>query len=108
MGSEASNAQTRAAVGAAEDSPTIGPEKLPTNELFEGAGSAGNVFGDKSMRRTPSEGETLAYGLAERVVFHEADPDELGQGRDDANGKPMGPQKGKVPDLGTSGKFVWG
>lgn len=107
MGSEASNAETRAAVGAASDSPTIGPEKFPVNETAEG-GSPGNVFGDKSMRHPPKEGETLCYGLSERVVFHEADPDTLGQGRDDSNGKPMGPQKGKVPDLGTSAKFVWG
>lgn len=107
MGSEASNSQTRAAVGAKE-APTIGPEKMPVEDQFEGAGSAGNVFGDKSMRRVPREGEDLCYGLSEHVTFHEADPDTLGQGRNDSNGKPMGPQKGKVTDLGTSAKFVWG
>lgn len=108
MGSEASNKETRDAVGAMEDSPTIGPEKMPTNELFGGGGSYGNIFGDKSMRRVPKEGEDLCLGLSEHVTFHEADPDHLGQGRDDSNGKPMGPEKGKVTDLGTSAKFIWG
>jgi hypothetical protein len=108
MSSEASNGSTRAAVGG-NASPTIGPEEFPTSSEFAGANaSPGDVFGDKSSRSVPSAGQSLSMGLSECYKFDNETPDSLGEGRNDSNGKPMGPQKGSVDNGGAGAKLIWG
>lgn len=48
--------------------------------------------GDKSPRPIPSSGASLPEGLSEKVKITES-PETLGMGRDEATGKPKGPQK---------------
>lgn len=87
----------------------LGPESVPLEPEFEGANkSPGNYFGDESPRRPPSTGSDLVMGLSECESFEAEEPDELGEGRNDATGKPDGPQKGKVDNGGASGSLEWG
>lgn len=87
------------------------PAKVPLGSQFEGANSGskpGKLFGDASPRNAPSQGSTLCMGLSEQFSFNGTSPDELGEGRNDANGKPTGPQKGAVNNGGASATLVWG
>lgn len=102
MGSEKSSKSSQAAAG-------TGVEKVPTNSMFEGANSTpGDVFGDKSPRNPPEDGADLAMGLSECVPFNGEDPADLGMGRNDSNGKPMGPQMGPVNNGGAGAKLRFG
>jgi hypothetical protein len=108
MSSEKSNAgSVKAATGNGETQ--MGPEKLPTHENFEGANAVtGPEFGDKSSRTPPGEGSSLALGLSEQSKFENEDPDSLGEGRDNATGKPDGPERGAVNNGGAGAKLQWG
>lgn len=109
MGSEASSAGARAAAGGTGDEGVLGPEAVPTSSDFEGANKTpGNYFGDESPRRPPSAGSDLVMGLSECESFEAEEPDELGEGRNDATGKPDGPQKGNVDNGGASARLEWG
>lgn len=46
----------------------------------------------KTPRQNPSEGSSLALGLSSHKKITES-PDQLGMGRNEANGKPKGPDK---------------
>lgn len=85
----------------------IGPEKMPTKDIYQGANAnPGNLFGDKSSRTPPSSGANLSMGLSCRAKI---DPNEdIGEDRDDATGKPMGPHKGPIDNGGASAKLQWG
>jgi hypothetical protein len=108
MGSENSNAGSRRAT-AGNGETQLGPEEFPTHENFEGANKVtGPEFGDKSSRRPPSTGQSLVMGLSSCEDFHDEDPDELGEGRDDATGKPDGPQRGKIDNGGAGADLQWG
>lgn len=97
MGSESSNGKT-----------TVGPAEFPLGSQFEGANkSGGDVFGDKSSRSVPDSGADLAMGLSERMQITET-PEALGEGRNVSNGKPTGPQKGKVNNRGADDPLIWG
>lgn len=52
-------------------------------------------LGDKTPRTPPSAGGSLSEGLSEKQKITES-PDSLGMGRDEATGKPKGPQKGSM------------
>lgn len=108
MGSEKSNERSvRAVAGTGETQ--LGPEKMPLGENFEGANAhPGDVFGDKSSRRPPSQGANLAMGLSFCEDIHGIHPDELGEGRDDATGKPDGPERGPIDNGGAGAKLQWG
>lgn len=109
MGSEASSAGARAAAAGTGNQGVLGPEEVPTNSEFEGANKTpGDEFGDKSPRRPPSTGSDLVMGLSECESFEAEEPDELGEGRNDATGKPDGPQKGKVDNGGAGASLEWG
>lgn len=110
MSSEASNSKSQAAVRGNGENEAIGagPEKFPREDKFNKAGSPGNLFGDKSPRKVPSEGADLAMGLSCQYGFHDEDPAAMGEGRDESTGKPDGPEKGKVDNGGASAKLVWG
>ncbi len=49
-------------------------------------------MGNKTPRKPPSEGASLPMGLSEHKKITET-PDQLGQGRNETNGKPNGPDK---------------
>ena len=51
-----------------------------------------NDLGDKAPRKPPSSGASLPAGLSEQAKISES-PEQLGMGRDEATGKPKGPQK---------------
>lgn len=51
-----------------------------------------NNTGDKTPRTPPSSGASLPHGLSEKVKITES-PESLGMGRNESNGKPMGPAK---------------
>lgn len=110
MGSEASNSKSQAAARGDGENQSIGagPEEFPNGEVFENAGSPGNLFGDKSPRKPPSQGADLAMGLSCKIPFESEDPDELGMGRDMSTGKPDGPEMGKVDNGGASASVEWG
>lgn len=97
MGTESKNGAT-----------TVGPAEFPSPGLFQGANSnGGDVFGDPNSRSVPSNGSDLSMGLSERMAITET-PDQLGEGRNVSNGKPTGPQKGKVNNRGADDPLVWG
>lgn len=110
MGSEASNSKSQAAVRGNGENGSIGagPDEFPNKELFKGAGSPGNYFGDKEPRTPISAGSSLAMGLSCCIPFEGENPNELGEGRDVSTGKPDGPEEGKVNNAGASAKLVWG
>jgi len=54
-----------------------------------------SMKGDKSPRKPPSSGASLPMGLSQQAKITES-PDALGMGRNEANGKPKGPQKGSL------------
>lgn len=96
-----------AAVGSGETQ--LGPETVPNDSVFSGANSSpGNLFGDASSRTPDSAGGSLAMGLSSCEKFNSTTPDQLGEGRDDATGKPDGPQRGPVSNGGASAKLQWG
>lgn len=97
MGTESSNGNT-----------TVGPAEFPMGSQFQGANSnGGDPFGDKSSRSVPDSGANLAMGLSERMTITET-PDQLGEGRNVSNGKPSGPQRGKVNNRGADDPLIWG
>lgn len=108
MASENSASRSvKAAVGSGETQ--LGPETVPNKEEFEGANATpGPLFGDKSSRTPPSGGQSLVMGLSECEKFDNEDPDTLGEGRDDATGKPDGPERGAVDNGGAGAKLQWG
>lgn len=109
MGSEASSAGARAAAAGTGDEGVLGPDAVPTSSDFEGANSTpGNYFGDTSPRRPPSRGSDLVMGLSECESFEAEEPDSLGEGRNDATGKPDGPEKGAIDNGGASARLEWG
>lgn len=87
----------------------LGPTTQPTNEVFEGANNTpGDVFGDKSPRDVPDKGADLALGLSECVPFENESLDDLGMGRNDATGKPLGPDMSAVNNGGAGAKLRFG
>lgn len=110
MASEASNSKSQAAARGNGENQSIGagPEKFPREDKFNGAGSPGNLFGDKAPRKQPASGGSLDMGLACQYGFENETPESLGEGRDESTGKPTGPEKGKVDNGGASAKPVWG
>lgn len=108
MASENSSSGARRAV-AGNGETQLGPDSVPVNSVFDGANAhPGDTFGDKSSRSVPSAGSNLAMGLSECYGFHDEHPDTLGEGRDDATGKPDGPQRGAVNNGGAGAKLQWG
>lgn len=58
---------------------------------------------DMHEKPIPSAGASLPLGLSNREKFKDTSPESLGEGGNEDNGKPKGPQKGSVP-----GGFEWG
>ena len=85
-----------------------GPEKFLQEDVFENPGKPGNYWGDKTIRKMPSQGADLSLGLSCREPFENEDPEELGMGRDDSTGKPDGPEMGNVDNGGASAGLEWG
>jgi hypothetical protein len=108
MGSEASNSKSQDAVRGSGENPGAGPDEFPREDKFENVGSSGNVFGDKSPRKPPSEGADLARGLSYCKPFMDETPEELGEDRDESTGKPTGPEMGKVDNGGAKADVEWG
>lgn len=109
MGSEASSGGARAAAAGTGNEGVLGPDSVPLNSDFEGANkNPGKEFGDESPRRPPSQGSDPACGMSEQYSFEAEEPDDMGLGRNDATGKPDGPQKGKIDNGGASAQLEWG
>lgn len=109
MASSVSTKGSQDAASGDGDEGVLGPAQVPLEPEFEGANDKpGNYFGDESPRRPPSAGADLAMGLSECGSFEAEEPDDLGEGRNDATGKPDGPQKGKVDNGGASASLEWG
>jgi hypothetical protein len=87
------------------------PSQVPLGSNFAGANAGskpGHVFGDAMPRKPPSQGSNLSMGMSEQYSFADTTPEELGMGRNDANGKPMGPETGAVDNGGAGASLIWG